>query len=159
LLKEGEFLRLSRRAIHVVFVSLLLAGLGLVGGSLWRFVLHPCEVDDVQAASAFLEIQVKQYDEVYMSAASGTPEALNYPITVMEQILVDTQQVDVPACMRTARQELLDYMGNVIRAFRAYESGQGDETVRSIIQQSNAHFESYSAELRRIRECAPWCLR
>ena len=41
---------------------------------------------------------------------------------------MDTRAVPVPVCMRTAKTELVDYMGTVIHAFQAY-NGQGVRAV------------------------------
>lgn len=147
-------------------VSRLLLLAGILGGVLlvavagvyaWVYLSHPCDVDDVRDASTFLEIQLKRYDDVYISATSGTPDSLTYPVTVLQQILVDTQEVDVPACMQTAQDELLAYMGAVIRALQSYNAGEDNATVRVHLGQSYAHYDRYSSEVAKVNQCAPFC--
>ena len=121
------------------------------------YVYNPCDVDAVKDASIFLDIQLKHYDDVYNSAASGTRTSLTYPITVLQQILVDTQQIAVPACMQTARNELISYMGTVIQAFQSYTAGEEEFTVNNLIYQSNEHYYNFYSELDAVSECAPFC--
>lgn len=128
-----------------------------MGGYAWLRTVRSCDVAAVEEASDFLVIQLKQYDRVYASAATGTRTSITYPVTVMQQILVDTQQVDVPGCVRTAKQELLDYMGTAIRALQAYSTGEADQTIRDLVYESNTHFDNFYAELRAVKECAPYC--
>ena len=71
---------------------------------------------------------------------------------------MDTQQVAVPVCMRTAKNELIDYMGTVIRAFQAFGAQEDDIAVRDLINQSETHYDRFKTELDAVRECAPFCL-
>ena len=135
---------------------LFLAPAGLYA---WRYLYNPCEVETVQEASDSLVIQSKMYDRVYESAVDGDRTSLDYPVTVMQQTFMDTQAVVVPVCLQTAKGELLDYMGTVIYAFRAFGAGEADETVRDLVQQSNGHYHSFISELEAVQECAPFCFR
>lgn len=150
-----------RRQRRWLPVGLLIAlvFLAAVTAYAWFYLLNPCNVDEVAIAADFLVIQLKQYDDVYMSAVSGTPNSLTYPITVMQQILVDTQQVAIPACMRTTRTELLTYMGAAIQALQAFTAGAEDQTIRALVYQSNTHYDNFYAELDAVKECAPYCFR
>lgn len=145
-----------RRLAGVLLVSLLLVAAGLYG---WRYLYRPCEVQDVEEATEALVIQSKIYDRVYQSAVDGDRTSLDYPVTVMQQTFMDTQAVVVPACLRTAKSELLGYMGTVIAAFRAYGAAQADQTVRELVRQSNLHYDSFLSELDAARGCAPFCFR
>ena len=125
----------------------------------WRYLYNPCEVEAVKEASDSLVIQSKMYDRVYQSAVDGDRTSLDYPVTVMQQTFMDTQAVVVPVCMQTAKSELLNYMGTVIHAFRAFGAGEADEAVRILVQQSNGHYHHFMTELEAVRECAPFCFR
>src|SRR6266498_4316263 len=72
---------------------LILAPLGIYG---WRYLYNPCEVEAVEQASAFLNIQLKIYDGVYQVATTASRNAPDHPVTVLQQILMDTQEVTVP---------------------------------------------------------------
>lgn len=65
----------------------------------------------------------------------------DHPVNTMKQIFMDTQEVPVPACLQTAKDELINYMGTVILAFQAYREGEADARVRDLISQSNAQYE------------------
>jgi hypothetical protein len=139
-------------ALIIFLISLPVAVFG------WRYVYNPCEVNDVQAASGILRIQLKTYDQVFQVAATASRTAPDHPVNTLKQILMDTQEIAVPVCMRTAKNELLNYMGTVILAFDAYRTGEADAHVRDLIKQSDSQYASFRAELRTINECAPFCL-
>ena len=139
-----------------VFIALAIVGTSL-GAYVWWYMHESCDVSAVRSASDFLMIQLKRYDDVYMSAVSGTPTSLTYPVTVLQQTLVDTQQVTMPACMRTTKRELIGYMDTVIRAFQSYQTGQEDAVVRDLVSQSDQHYADFRRELKTVNECAPLC--
>jgi hypothetical protein len=139
----------------VLIVTLLIA-IGAVYG--WYKLFRPCEVDAVEKASAILISQASMYDRVYQSAINAPPTLVDGPLIAMQQTQMDTQAVVVPACMQTAKDELLNYMVVVIRAFRAYEVREADETVRALVAKSNAHYDIFSAELKAVKKCAPFCI-
>jgi hypothetical protein len=129
-----------------------------IGLYAWRYVVNPCEVQAVQEASTFLKTQLNFYDRVYQVAVTASPTSLDYPVITMQQILMDTQEVSVPACMQTAKNALISYMEAVIRAFRAWGAGETDATIRDLLQQSDVQYASFRAELRKLNKCAPFCM-
>jgi hypothetical protein len=124
----------------------------------WFFVYNPCEVEAVQEASAFLAGQLNTFDQVYQVATTAFRTAPDHPVNTLKQIFMDTQQVPVPACMQTAKHELINYMGSVISAFQAYQAGEADAAVVSWIRQSDAQYENFHTELEAVNKCAPYCL-
>lgn len=123
----------------------------------WRYLYNPCEVDDVTEASAFLLSQSRRYDAVYKVTADASRGSVLLPVTVLQQIFLDTRETDVPACMQTAKNELTNYMSTVIRAFKAYAAGEANATVIDLIHQSDAHYANFTAELDVVNKCAPYC--
>ena len=79
-------------------------------------------------------------------------------MTELQQILMDTQELVVPACMHTAKDELIQYMATVIRAFLAHGTQETSAVVRSLINESEAHYENFRMELKAVRGCAPFCI-
>ena len=71
---------------------------------------------------------------------------------------MNTQAMTVPACMRRAKQDLLDYMRTVILAFEAFAAGQENSTIRDLVNLSNEQYDRFRAELQAVNECAPWCM-
>jgi hypothetical protein len=136
-----------------VFLFLLLAVVVLYGRNSFS-----CEVEAVENASALLLAQMTHYDDVYVSATNGTRESIDYPVKVMQQVLVDTQEIEVPACLRAARGELVDYMRNVVRAFQAFQNEDTDDTVKGFLDESYAHVRVFLSELERVKRCAPYCM-
>ena len=150
--QRAKRIRWLARALIVVS---LVAAAGMYA---WFFVYNPCEVEAVQEASAFLASQLNTYDQVYQVAVTASRTAPDHPVNTLKQIFMDTQQVPVPACMRTAKHELMNYMEAVISAFQAYRAGEADAAVVSLIRQSDAPYENFHTELEAINRCAPYCL-
>lgn len=138
----------------LVFLVILAAGRQLALSQLAR----SCEVEAVKEATAVLVSLTDRFDDVYSSAANGTPTSLEYPISVMQQTLMDTQQVELPACMENVRYELVGYMDAVIRAFRAYAADEPNANVEANLENSYSHIKDATQELDRIEQCAPYCL-
>ena len=141
-----------------IVIVLLIVGAASTYTWYYHYLPRSCEVTAVDEASTILASQVKRYDDVYQSATAASQTSAVVPLAVMQQILMDTQQVNVPACMQTAKTELVDYMGTVIRAFDAYIASEGNTKVRDLIDQSETHFSNYKTELREIKKCAPFCM-
>ena len=139
-------------------VLIVLFAFAAAGVTSWYFFSNPCEADSVEQAATLLITQMRQYDNVYASAANGTRTSVEYPVTVMQQILVDTKDVDVPVCMQTAKSELLDYMGDAIRAFRAFQAEEPNGTIQNFLNSSYGHVRAFRVELDAVKECMPYCM-
>ena len=124
----------------------------------YHYLPRSCAVTAVEESSTILASQVKRYDDVYQSATAASQTSAVVPLAVMQQILMDTQQVSVPACMQTAKTELINYMGTVIRAFLAYTASEANTVVRDLIDESETHFANFTTEMREVKKCAPFCL-
>ena len=129
-----------------------------VGMYSWHYLRSSCEMTAVQDASAFLIVQAKRYDGVYQVATDAPRDSVVIPVTVLQQILMDTKEVAVPVCMQPAKTELVSYMGVVIRAFLAYSAKEANSTVADMITQAETHYENYLTEMSAVKKCAPMCL-
>jgi hypothetical protein len=111
---------LLRVAASVLILFIIVAALGAY--TRYALILS-CDVGAVNQASAFLVRQRDSFDHSYQFATSATQEAIVRPVAELQQILMDTLEYSVPDCMRTGKNELIRYMGAVVRAFLAYEAG------------------------------------
>jgi hypothetical protein len=136
----------------------LLVGGTALGAYTRYFLRASCAVDAVQEASVFLTTQLNLYDRVYQVAVTASRTAPDHPVNTLKQIVMDTQEVAVPVCVQTAKNELTNYMSTVILAFQAYRAGEADATVRRLIEQSETQYLNFKAEMRAVNECAPYCL-
>jgi hypothetical protein len=128
-------------------------------GSYTRNILYlSCDVETVRAAGALLVRQRDRFDHSYQFATSASRDAVVRPVAELQQILMDTQGLGVPACMRKARGELVDYMITVIRAFQAYGAQEPDGTIRDLLGQSDEYYFNFAEELEAVNECAPFCI-
>jgi len=138
--------------------ALIVLLIGAAGAYTWYTVFKPCEVNVVKETSDFLLRQLKTYDHVYQVAVTASRTTPDHPVKLLKQIFMDTQEIIVPACMQTAKKELLNYMGTVISAFEAFQAGEADETVRGLVIQSDAQYANFNAELEAVNKCAPFCI-
>lgn len=146
-----------RRPILVgTLVLVVLATAGLYG---WNTIVRSCDMSAVERAVTLLVMQRDRYDHTYQFATSASQDAIVRPVGDLQQILMDTQDVAVPGCMQTAKDELIDYMGTVIRAFQAFGAQETDSAVRELIQQSEIHYDNFMAEAEAVQACAPVCIR
>jgi len=149
--KFKHFLLLASALI----VLLIVAAAGIHA---WMYLFNPCEVGAVKEASTILVTQLKTYDGVFQVAVTASRTSPDHPVNTLKQIFMDTQEVVVPACMQTAKNELVNYMRTVISAFQAYRAGEADVTVRDLIKQSDAQYLNFRAELKAVNKCAPFCI-
>ena len=147
----------SNRLLQVASALLMMLIVAAASTYAWYSIFRPCKVETVQKVSTRLVTQLKLYDEAYQFATSASPTRLVRPVNTLQQILMDTQELTVPACMQTAKSELVNYMGTVIRAFLAYGAGETNATVRDLIDQSNVYYGNFNTELDAVNECAPFC--
>lgn len=154
---EAQSAQNSKGSFWKVGVSMVLLVVASVSAYVWYYLPRTCEVTAVEEASAILVSQLKRYDDVYQVATDAPQNAVFIPVSVMQQNLMDTQQVVVPACMKIAKNELLNYMDIVIRAFLAYEAQASNATVSGLIDQSEMHYAKFSMELKDVKKCAPYC--
>ena len=156
--KPRQPVQRSKRILWIVSALAVLLLAAAAGMYAWFFVYNSCEVEAVQDASAFLTGQLNTYDQLYQVATTASRTSPDHPVNTLKQIFMDTQQVPVPACMGTAKNELINYMGTVIGAFQAYRSGEADSAVVDLIKQSNVQYERFQVELEAVNKCAPYCL-
>jgi hypothetical protein len=148
----------SKRFQFLALALLVLLIAGGMGGYT-HYLRNSCDLKAVEEASTVLIRQRNRYDHSYQFAVTATRDAIVRPVVELQQILMDTQQVTVPACMQTAKQELIDYMGTVLRAFASYGAGESDAMVRDLVNESQVHYDNFTTELEDVRECAPLCIR
>jgi len=139
----------------VFFVLMIVVPTGIYG---WRYLLNPCEIANVENGITKLTTQMKVYDHLYQVATTASPSTLERPVLEMQQVQMDTQELEVPVCLRKAKNVLINYMYTVIGALRAWQAGASDSTVLGMITQSDAYYINFKTEIDQINKCAPYCL-
>lgn len=147
----------TMRLLWFVGVPMVLLIVAAIGGYAWFALYGPCTVDSVETASTTLMGQLIQFDQVYQSIPSPTPIAIIGPITRMQQILMETKETAVPACLQIARNELITAMETLIRALLAIMESQPETTINDLTEQSISHLDNFTTELDSVKRCAPFC--
>lgn len=156
-LEAEPVLRRPRRLWIVVAVVAAVMVVGAVSLYTWYALYGPCRRGSVRSASDALFQQVNAFEAAYEAAASATPIGLMGPVTQMQQILWDTREVTVPACVQVARNELVTSMESAIRAFLAIMSQESDQTIADLMADSKTHVENFNTEMETVNQCAPFC--
>jgi hypothetical protein len=131
--------------------------LAAVGMYTWNYMHRSCGVSAVKDASAFLVSQQKTYDAQYQFTTTVSRDSLDVPVLMLEEILLDTKEVAVPACMQKAKIELIGYMDSVNHAFQASVARETDATIRDLLRESDRHYANFNRELEAVDKCAPFC--
>ncbi len=153
-----EIMQNSNRFLFLASVFSTVIIMAAVGIYAWAHLFNPCEVDAVKEASTFLITQLKTYDSQYQFTTTVYQDGIGPPLYKLQQIFMDTQAVAVPVCMQTTKNELLNYMRTVIRAFQAFAAGDADTTIRDLVNQSNTYYDNFRSELEAVNKCAPFCI-
>jgi hypothetical protein len=148
----------SSRFFLVASILTALVIVAAVGVYTWAYLFNSCEVETVKEASVFLVTQLNTYDAQYQFTTTVYRDGLESPVYKLQQIFMDTQAVAVPVCMQTAKDELLDYMRTVIRAFHAFAAEEEDRTITDLVNQANTHYDNFNSELEAVNKCAPFCI-
>ena len=156
--KTQSIIGKSKRFLLPVGVLIALIIVSAGGTYTWMRLYNPCEVDAVKEASAFLFSQQKTYDGQYQFTTTVSRTELAIPVSMLEQISIDTKAIPVPACMQAAKNELLNYMGSVNGAFRAYMAVETDPRIRDLLRQSDTHYDNFISELEAVNKCTPFCI-
>ena len=147
----------TRRFLLPVGIFISISIVAATGMYAWYFWFNSCNLNKVERASTALVSQLNWYDSAYQFAATASQSALTRPVQVLQEIAMDTEQITVPACMQTTKNELVSYMDTVVRAFQAYMRLETDATVRGILNESTIHFNNFTTELEAVKKCAPYC--
>lgn len=148
--RSGHFLL----AVGVLLVLLIVAA---VGGYTWFAFFGPCTVNTVETASNAMLDHLQRFDVIYQSTPSLTPVELFDPMTQLQQILIDTKKVVVPACLLIAQNELIISMETLMRALLAVMESKPEATAKRLFEKSTGHLDNFKAELKWIDKCAPFC--
>jgi hypothetical protein len=148
--KSKRFLLLASGPVSLIILT-------ATGVYAWAYFSNPCEVNAVKQASVFLNTQLETYDSQYQFTTTVYRVGLNPPLRKLQEIFMDTQALSVPVCMKGAKNELLNYMRTVIRAFQAYGAGEDDANIRALVNESNAYYDNFKSEVEAVNKCAPFC--
>lgn len=147
----------QRRFLLTAGVLTVLLIVGAVSVYTWFALYGPCTVNTVEAASAVLFDQMILFDAIYQSIPSRAPVELFGPMTQMQQILIDTQKLVVPACLQPAHNELISAMESLLRALLAIMESEPEATFAKLMEKSQKHLDNFTAELGFVNKCAPFC--
>lgn len=92
-LETQDTVQKSNRFLLPASLLIVLIIVAAVGTYAWYTLYRPCEVNAVEEAFALLVSQMKRYDHAYQFAATASRTALVCPVSMLQQIHMDTQEV------------------------------------------------------------------
>lgn len=142
-----------KRVIVVGTLFALLAGVGFA----WFSLYGPCGTKRVhKAASEFSKI-LDNWD-TSLSIAGGThPVSLPVPVRHLHEIRARATDVEVPACLQGAKEDLDAGMALAIKALIGMMYGESEATVFTLLDQGLRRIEAAGARIEEVEACAPFC--
>jgi hypothetical protein len=141
----------------VISLIILLCVAATAGGFGWYYFDGPCGVSKVKEGTTALVDQRNIYGGAYQVAASTSLISLSGPVGELQKIQRDTEKIVVPACMESAKNELILAMDKAADAFRAFMAEKLDKEVSRHVKLSTTHLRKFTAELEAVNKCAPFC--
>ncbi len=138
-------------------LSILLGIVLIAGGVGWHYFYGPCGVARVNEASQKLSKQAQIYNDAFNIASSTPRIALAGPVADLQRIQRETEDVQVPKCLETAKQELVWSIDAAVKGYLAFMGDESDNKVSNLMSMSTNHFMKLSDELLRIDDCKPFC--
>jgi len=157
--RQAQLEKKKQRGFTTSLISLfaLLCIVLVVGGVGWHYFYGPCGVTRVKAASEKLSAQNQVFDDAYNVASSTARISLAQPVSELQRIQRETDAVPVPACMETAKTELVLSMDAAVKGFLAFMANESDSQVSTLFDSSVDHLMKFSDEMLAVDDCKPFC--
>jgi hypothetical protein len=111
----------------------------------------------VDQAKILLTNQLQRYDDAYHVAAATSRKPLAQPVVKLQTIQRETTGIPVPACLETAKNELILMMDAAIEGFLAFMAQESDPAISVLLDSSIAHRGTFNNELLVVDACKPFC--
>jgi hypothetical protein len=142
----------------ILVIFAVIACVVVVGGAVgWYYFYGPCgKVVTDKADKKLMEIYSQWLDALKVANSTGRI-ALSGPITNLQSIRQDTQNLKVPTCLKDAKDTLLESMNNMIDGFLAFAGDEGDSVVQEYFDQAGNNIDTYIDQILEVRKCVPLC--
>lgn len=145
-----------------LFSKGFLIALGIIAvlgaGIAWYYFYGPCGTRRVEVSIRNLQQIAERWDDANSVAASAARIALATPVSHLQTIKQDTQQLDVPPCLLPAKKALLSSMETKIESYLAFMRQDDDIVVSSMILGADIDLSTFRSELKVVSACAPFCV-
>lgn len=140
-------------------VAILLAFIALViiGGGAGYYFYGPCGLVRFRDASSKLEGLMEKHLDLSTLASSTSRIALTVPVTQLQDLRRDIQDVPHPTCMQPAFDDLDKAMDFEISAYLGFMAQDPDTSVEVKMQTAGSYLQNATNHLSVLRMCAPLC--
>ncbi len=147
------------RKFIIVLIALAVVLLLVVPGVFaWYYFEGPCGVNPVKEAANQLQAKAEEFSDAFNIAVSTSRISLAGPISDMQAIKRDADDIQVPACMEKARALTVEGMDHSISGMIAFMGQENDATVEGFLTLAQVRTQDATAEVGRITKCAPFCV-
>jgi len=140
----------------VILLSLVLV-LVLGTGTGWYYFYGPCGTKVIDGAADQITSLLTRWLDAARLADTTSRIALSGPVSSLQQIRRDTDDIQVPSCLRLAKGHMVVGMDYAIDGFLLFMGEASDDQISSRFDLAEASFGHVVQELTRIKECAPFC--
>jgi PHP family Zn ribbon phosphoesterase len=144
-----------KKALIVVAVVLVLA----LGGFAWYYLSGPCGILAVNQSIEQLLSLDEEFNDAVKVAESTSRISLSGPISELQAIAREINDLKVPACLEPAKKYYYKSADNEIMALLAFASQEKESVVSSYIYTSLSAYGDAQDEVAKIKACAPFCVQ
>jgi len=142
-----------RKLIIVIVLLVVVAGAGFG----WYYFQGPCGTSKVNKAIDDMSTVAEEFDDAFAVANSTARMSLSGPISEMQNVKRNADDIVVPVCLENAKQLLVGGMQTSIDGFIAFLGQEPDDVVTSYFVDAGQQLAIATDEMETISECAPFC--
>jgi hypothetical protein len=139
----------------IVFSVVLLVAIAAAGA--WYYFYGPCGINRLQASSKAISSLLTRFSDELQVANSTPRMSLAGPVSNLQQIKRETDDLVVPACLDMAKGYAVGSMVDGINGFIAFMGQEDNSVVTSHLNSATSQAQYFQDELVRVQACAPFC--
>jgi hypothetical protein len=109
-----------------------------------------CAPDHIKDAANAVHRMMRAFDDSAQIAQNSPREQLTAPITALQAVRRQSEDLQVPACLTTLKNLQLSYMNMVITTLISFVGGAKADALNSEINLARTNRSAYNAELQRL---------
>lgn len=138
-----------------LIIIVILAAVGAAYA--WYYYYGPCGLRRINHSMSQLQQIAERWDDANSIAGSAARIALAAPVSDLQKIKREANELGVPGCLAPAKRTLLASMEASIDAYLAFMQRNDDLTVSTKMLLAETKKSTFASELRRVSDCAPYC--
>jgi hypothetical protein len=152
----------NKKIIIIIGVLVVVAALA-IGGGLFYYQQGPCGVARVKAAVATMQHLGAEWDDANKLAGTTGRGSLSGPISNLQKIARDANDLNLPGCMDAAKAAMTAYMEDTVDGYILFmsqmssDSATTDAQVNQKFNLASTEYDTFETLLSDVQKCAPFC--